>query len=341
MCDKGQNVTSIIVPIIVPIIKKYISLNLDEKIYQIVNDREHAIFLTSRNIIDLLNFMNYRCRYSISLIEYVYTKFEHRYLMKSIEKNINKIITQACFCDRVDILRFFFSKDIREMYPCIDSYKNNGSRLLNAIQQGHFEIIKFLLEDEKIGNSKDIIDTMNGNLPIKYVSFCGNVDILKYLISDKIVKIYPDIDLSIHQNDLIIDSCAYNKTDILRFLLELPDDIAKRYPHVDPSDKNNFAIVRACENGYLDVLKILLSEKTREKFRGIDPTVFDNRPLIAACMNNKFDVVKFLLSPEIVELYPKIDPSAQNNTAMKFAEHMKYSRIVEILSKEKRVIDKN
>ena len=134
----------------------------------------------------------------------------------------------------------------------------------------------------------------------------------------------PDID-----NGILIYAAIKGNLDFVKYLLS--NEIQIISPSIDPSADNNCAIRYACVNGIFDVVKFLLSYEIRELFPKIDPCADNNFAIKSASEQGHLDVVKFLLKDEIIRLYPKIDPKVFNNDAIYLAHRNGHKDVVEFL----------
>ena len=273
---------------IVKDLKKCIRSNLEDRICQIMNNTDKVRLLSKRDMISILKFMKKEHIYSKSILEYIYIKSIHRYLSKPSLPNLNNdVLIDAVEKGNFDVVKFLLSNKIRELSKArINPSADNNEALLSACQKGHMEIVKLLL-------------------------------------SRKIVKRFPRIDPCVNYNSpmrLAIENCHL---DILKYLLS--DEITKRFPKID----TQYAIRSACEYGHLDIVEFLLSSEVVALFPEIDENI--NSGILFACANGHLNVVKILLEDEMLTIFPKINPKVLNNEAIRLAHHFYHPEIVEFL----------
>jgi ankyrin repeat protein len=212
--------------------------------------------------------------------------------------------------------------------------KRDGSLLIRIMQKYWkypISLIKYIhlnelfLEgyDANIGINDIIID----------MCYTRNLEGVKFLLSDKEIIYKVHIDLSAKNNEAIINAICRGDIEIVKYLLELPDEIRKLHPksRIDPSVNNNIAFIFACNCGNIEVVKYLLSQKIRELYPNIDPSANDNRAIKVASEYGYLEVVKFLLSDEIRMRFPNIDPSTDDNKALMNAISGNHIEVVKFL----------
>lgn len=290
-------------------IKRCIRLNLEDNIQQILKDRKKNIFLTKRNIMCLINFMDTLGYYSINLIEYIFVKHHYEYMgidrnWKKIpeEKFINMVLLWLSRNGLIDTLKFFLSKKMKELYPFINPHTWNPC-ILWACYEGHIDVVKFLLEDETQSLYPQINPCESDNYPIKSACINGHLEIVKFLLSDEITKKYPRIKEGIDNNTLL-QICTFGRSS------------------------------------GLEVLKFLLSPSMKVKFPQLSLSSNNNDMITSACSTGRTEIMKFLLSSEIMELYPRIDPSASSNYCIVALSKSGNMEMVKLLLRDHRVIEK-
>jgi ankyrin repeat protein len=290
--------------ILVKKIKKYIELNLEEKIRGITLDRSKIGLLSKRDLISIVNFMIRKRIYSVCLLEYIYTKSIYRH-------------------------------DPENYLPPL-----HDGIFIDECQRGNITLVKLLLSDEiRRLHPKDLIDPSSyNNLAIRCASAHGNIEIVKYLLSDEIRKLYPRIDPSAYNNSAIMSACETGHIEVVKFLLS--SEVVRLYPKIDPSRGQNYCLRQASLWGRTKVVKFLLSKEITELYPNINPGFNHNFPIRTASTHNHHKIVKFLLSNDIVGKYPQIDPSEENNYSIRWAIEYKYTEIVKLLLQDQRVIDK-
>ena len=132
--------------------------------------------------------------------------------------------------------------DVRvALWMGIDPSTSDNCAIGLASMKGHIEIVKLLLEDERVDPSAD------DNSAVERASENGHAEIVRLLLADK------RVDPSAGDNYAIQWASSKGHIEIVRVLLT-----DKR---VDPSDDNNHAVMWASENGHIEVIKLLLADE--------------------------------------------------------------------------------
>ena len=167
------------------------------------------------------------------------------------------------------------------------------------MSNGHLEIIKLLMQDERVDPSSD------DNWAITYASQNGHLEIVKILMQDK------RVDPSANNNWPITYASQNGRLEIVKILMQ-----DKR---VDPSAENNLAIKRASLKGHLEIVTILMQDKR------VDPSAENNQAIKWASCNGHLEIVKILMQDK------RVDPSAEDNLAIRYASQNGYLETVKIL----------
>ena len=251
-------------------LKKYMRLGLEEKISQIMGDTNKVKILSKRDLNNLMKFMKNKRIYSVSIMEYIYIKSGYE--------------------DGIFIL--------------------SGSFLRAVCENGHLEVVKFLLSEGIARRFPRIKSGVNYGLNTGLGDSCekGHLDVVKYLLSSEVAKRFPKIDPSTGNNYTVRSASAKGHLDVVKFLLS--SEVVARFPKadIDPSARDNCAIQYAFDNNHMEVVKYLLSEEIMNRFpkAHIDPCIKYNYIIRQACEKGKLDFMKFLLSDDILRRFPKI-----------------------------------
>ena len=211
------------------------------------------------------------------------------------------------------------AKTAHEAYTLLmagaDPSDDHNLAIRNAAENGHLEIVRLLLADERVDPSD------NHNFAIQWAAENGHLEVVKLLLTDM------RTDPSANHNDAIRIAAWNGHLDVVKVLLT--DD------RVDPSDKNNEAIRMAAWFGYLEIVNLLLSDSR------VDPSDEDNDPIRnyairnaairKAAKNGHLDVVKVLLTDN------RVDPSDNHNEAIRKAAKNGHLDVVKLLLKDPRV----
>lgn len=190
-------------------------------------------------------------------------------------------------------------------------------------------VLKFILSDEMMKIFPEIDPSYNVNILLIQASSGNSINIVRYLLSDEIRKLFPKIDPTDRNNIIIKQACRYNSLAVVKYLLS--DEII---PRVDPSICRNDPIITACAHGHIDIVKYLLSDEIIKLHPNIDPSADNNDGIIQACRRGHIEVVKYLLSPKIRKMFPKIDPNSKNNLGLIYACDNNQTDIVKYILSE-------
>ena len=322
-------------------LKKYIRQNLEDKISHIIKNNSMVRSLSKRDLITLVNFMKKNRIYSRSVLKYIYIKSDYRYCEDLPKLTHETLIDSISRCN-FDVMRFLLElphevklRSTREIGPTV--FHNRPIRIACGIAKG-IGIQKYLLSDKmkELYPNNHVDPSDNNNEAIRFASGRGNIEVVKYLLSDEMVGLFPTIDPSAWENDAVVQACKNGHVEVLRFLLS--DEITGRYGII-PSIRDNLAIKHACYYGHIEVVKLLLCVEVRAKY-SIWPSTEDNYAIRCASEKGNIEIVRFLLSEEIQEYCRYIDPSDLGNDAIKRASTKGHIDIVKLLLKDRRVIEK-
>uniref|UniRef100_A0A6C0JR58 Ankyrin repeat protein n=1 Tax=viral metagenome TaxID=1070528 RepID=A0A6C0JR58_9ZZZZ len=187
----------------------------------------------------------------------------------------------------------------------VNPTEDNNLAIRGAASSGHVEVVKVLLTDPRVDPS-----AIN-NYAIRYASENGHAEIVRLLLADS------RVDPSAYNNEAIRVASQHGQTEIVNLLLT--------DPRVDPSDSDNEAIRGASENGHTDVVKVLLADPR------VDPATEKNESIQLASQNGHVNVVQLLLAD------PRVDPSDNNNEAIVLASANGHTDVVRLLLEDPRV----
>jgi hypothetical protein len=180
---------------------------------------------------------------------------DDEFINNALENNINKV------------KKFLIRKKIKT--------KTIQSALYASIQYGNLEIVKLLLNDERVeANHKN-----NRNLIVAVDN--GHIDIVSLLLNDK------SVDPSDQDNEATITATTKGNIEILKLLLT-----DKR---VLIEDDYNEAMTKPAQFGHFDIIELLLKEKR------IKPEKNKNWAIRTAYNNNEFKIADYLFSYKDVQ----------------------------------------
>ena len=241
-------------------IKRYIILNLEDRIDQILCNKNKVRLLSKRDLISIVKFMKKNKIYSKSFLEYAYTKSIHIYSsIPSLPDLDNDILTDSARKGNLDVIKLLLSNKIRELFPSalalLDLCADNNYNIGLASRYGHLDVVKFLLSPKIRKLFPNIDPSDDDNWAIRLASQYGHLDVVKFLLSSEVVRLFPKIDPCAINNSPIILASQCGHLDIVKFLLS--DEILTLYPEIDPSAQNNFAIRFASKSCHKDVVEFL------------------------------------------------------------------------------------
>ena len=283
-------------------LKKYIRLNLEDKICGIINNKDKVRLLSNNDLMIIMGYMDKIKKYPHCLMIYIFIKSEYRYDPGLIKLD-RDFLANKCVLGELDLVKFALSDEVRKIYPIIeneDNKKENLRMIRIASIYGYIEIVKFLLSYE-IKERYPSIDFYEwASVSMRAACESGHVEIVKFLLSDEIRRLHPSIISAVdpssnNNNQILISSCGHGHLEVLKFLLS--PEVLELYPkaQIDPSKNDNICIRVASRYGKEKIVRFLLSDEILERFPSIDPTAGNNEVIskFAACGN--LDVVKFLL----------------------------------------------
>lgn len=233
-----------------------------------------------------------------------------------------------------NLLSYIYIKSHHINSPSIPDLDNET--LMKAVSLNQIELVRFLLSD-KIRQLYPKIDPhTNHDFAIKHSSERGLIEIVKLLIE----SFNENIDISISLNTAIRFASKNGHLEVVKYLLS--KEIVERFPNtlIDPSTYDNYAINKAGGNNYIEVVKFLLSDEIRERFSGINPSTGDCNVLLSMCFFGQLNMVKFLLSDEMTNIYPLINPCVGGNESpISYACRREQIEVLEYLFSEE-ILDK-
>lgn len=222
---------------------------------------------------------------------------------------IIKILYSAIAEGRMDIIKTVW-EDPEANLAIWDEFA-----LVHAVQYGHLDVVKFLVQDAGISPAKKFCTRY-------YLDFAIDkqyVAILEFLLMDK------ELSSTVNYNRLFRRACREGSNDIIRFLLRKMSPSGELL--VDPNSTTNewdtTSLAEAASAGHLDTVKLLLSDSR------VDPSINNNVAFRNAVISKRSEIVRLLLSD------PRVDPTALNNRALRSARDVK---TIGLLLSDKRVL---
>jgi ankyrin repeat protein len=162
-------------------------------------------------------------------------------------------------------------------------------------------------------------------------STTNSVKLFKFLckngyleVSQKMLKIKPDINISADKEYAFRAACIYGRLEVVKWLLEVKSNI-------DISIGNESALYNSCKYGHIEIVKLLLNI--------VNPTVeghYDNiqRIYINACEYGQLEIAKLLLKN-----YPFINDNGKGEAAFINAVIFGHVEVVKWLLEIKAISD--
>lgn len=152
----------------------------------------------------------------------------------------------------------------------------------------------------------------------------GNLPLVQLLSQDPEVNIHWQDEE--HQRTPIFRACGHGRTEVVRFLLGLPESMVNL-----PQKEGATPFSIGCQEGYVGVVKLLLND---DRVALNQPDNHGRSPFHMACQNGRADVISLLLSE------PRIDPhkpSTDETTPFNIACQQGHLRVVLLLLADERV----
>ena len=185
--------------------------------------------------------------------------------------------------------------------------KELNNELLQACQEGHSDIVQYLLTSPELKEHADIHHKSNSDSnALLYACARGYLDIVKYLLTSPELKEHANIhDQDNYGKNSLIRACQEGHSDIVQYLLTSPE----LKEHADIHHKSNSgsnALMIACHYGHLDIAQYLI----------IDMNMVINEDTMSWLLGkNKYKIV-YNDALKIIEsrnMYQKLNNSIKSN----------------------------
>jgi len=145
--------------------------------------------------------------------------------------------------------------DIRKLqtlnYSKIDIHSNYECAFRHACENGHLDVVKYLISLEPDHGRIDIHTWDEGAFQLACRN--GHLDVVKYLIS--LEPEHGRIDIHAYDDYAFRCACYDGHLDVVKYLISLEPS----HESIDIHARNEWAFRWACYNGHLDVVKYLIS----------------------------------------------------------------------------------
>lgn len=283
---------------------------------------------------------------NLSIVKYLLTESEYRYLDVSIHETVLvKIITAATAYQQIAVIDFI-------LFEYLASRRDFRAKLIppalaTAAANSSLKILDRLLGRDRFGNllveELDFGSDRNSLLSSSLISDC--TDVIEYLLARKhdTDSRFHSLDLSLENNIILRRACSQGRPQILRFLLRVDSGGNLVIPGIDPAAQKNEALRMACKNGHLDIVQELLKTDQHDKliFKTVRVDTADNGPLRIAVAYDQVHIVKFLLQLKVLEdgstryKLEGVDPTVNNQYILCNAVENGRTEMVQFLLKHK------
>lgn len=169
------------------------------------------------------------------------------------------IVYDACKDGTIESLKNFLERLSRDHVLSLVHAKTNGATpLIMAARNGHFEVVKYLIEQCKAdytqpGCVKFDGETIEGAPPLWCAAAAGHLEIVTYLVANG-----ADVNQTTYTNSTPLRAACFDgHYSIVEFLVNHNADIeiANRHGHT--------CLMIACYKGHINIVKYLLSLKAQ------------------------------------------------------------------------------
>ncbi|KAI8900063.1 ankyrin repeat-containing domain protein [Globomyces pollinis-pini] len=171
----------------------------------------------------------------------------------------NFAIITACTSGTIEVVQKLLKNEDVELEGCIGPAGENG----------HAEVIKLLLQDDRIDPTED------DSQALRLASENGHLEVVELLLEDG------RADPSDDDNYAICFASLNGHYEIVKLLMK--DD------RTDPSGDNNYAIRSAASGGHSEIVQLLLTDER------VDPITEDNQMLRLALKDEFHEIVRLLV----------------------------------------------
>ena len=203
----------------------------------------------------------------ISIIQKVASKPEHFNKFDSLGDHP---LSYSAMFNKIDAFKYILSK-------CGDEEIDLIRPLCVAAKYGHYEIIKYIIEDLGVDPNSTNCNVLNCSCSN------GNLEIIKYLLEKGCDINKPDEDGVVP----LIDAINSGRLSVVKFLIQHKADFVYENDNFTP-------LIEAAACGYIDIVKYLLS-------LGVDVNItnkYNATPLQASLEQKHFHLSQFLLKQE-------------------------------------------
>jgi hypothetical protein len=163
-----------------------------------------------------------------------------------------------------------------------DPHANNELPLVIAAENGHFEIVQYLIEEHSADIKFDLIQK---------IAMKGQLEILMYLVEER--RVIPNL-------NVLLGAITGDQLDVVQYLVE--------FCGVNSHAKDEWPLKFAVMRGRLDIIKYLI------EVRRADPHIDDDNLIILATTGGYLEVLKYLIEEQ------GLNPHTSEDRAYKIAQ---------------------
>jgi ankyrin repeat protein len=217
-------------------------------------------------------------------------------------KKLNKNFAQACLNGDFDVVKDIYNTHITsrskfnsflkiiKIVNSFDPHYDKNTALAHACLMGHFNIVEFLINQEKF---KSKLTSNNIQLGLQFAISSGHTDIVELLLplTKKKLRLYITVDMGLKL------ACQNGHLDTIKYFTISPnvdfDNLDEKYRLPDKPPLKYACFLAACAGGQVDVMKFLLASPELQKKVDInylnDPSVHVSMPI------NSIEVINYLI----------------------------------------------
>lgn len=184
------------------------------------------------------------------------TEKQKKLLFKKDVKGLEASYIKACIDNDVELVDYIlFSKDLNEN-P--NANCRNYQAIRDCANQGSFEVVQYLLSNNKINKTKELIEARKQVL-IRNACHSGNLDLVKYLLETPGIKEY--IKISVNKYKPFEEAIySFNKELVFYLFDKYKDEMKDKFKYL------TVFFQRVYKEGFLNYAKELVEHKDIEKY---------------------------------------------------------------------------
>ena len=160
------------------------------------------------------------------------------------------------------------SQELKQRYKKYNKQQLNDG-FIWACQNGHLEIVKFLLTSPELKEHADV--HAKDDLGFRVACRSGRLEVVKYLLTSP--KLTKHADIHAKDDGGFRSACLGGHLEIVKYLLT-SDELKK---HADIHARNDEGFIWACRFGHLEVIKYLIIDMNIDKTTYIEKYLNENK----------------------------------------------------------------